>query len=149
MEDAVAAAAVGPERQRVAEHDPAFRQRARQARVPRRRLLRVGIGAIGFGEDHVEGNHGGALFAQPGDQLRDAIATPRPLADRRQAEVVDVDDGDAAVRRLRRNRAEQGVVGAAIDVGDEIRAEDDQRHGDERRGQAAEQHEAPALGASD
>ena len=42
-----------------------------------------------------------------------------------------------------------GVVGAAIDVGDEIRAEDDQRHGDERRGQAAEQHEAPALGASD
>ena len=42
-----------------------------------------------------------------------------------------------------------GVVGAAIDVGDEIRPEDDQRHGDERRGQAAEQHEAPALGASD
>ena len=47
-----------------------------------------------------------------------------------------------------RNRAEQDVVGAVVDVRDEVGTEDDQRDGDDGGRQAAEQHEAPALGAA-
>ena len=76
------------------------------------------------------------------DQLADDIAPPRPLADRRQAALVDVDDHDAAARRPGRRARSEPVVGAVLEAGEEraggtatAAAVSDRRH------QAADEHE--------
>ena len=50
--------------------------------------------AIRLGKDDVKGNRGGPEIAQSRDEPRDMVAPPRPLADRRQAPFVDVDDDE-------------------------------------------------------
>ena len=50
--------------------------------------------AIGFGKDDVEADDDGAEFGQARDQVGDARARPRPLAERLQAFLVDIDDDD-------------------------------------------------------
>lgn len=132
-------------RQRVPEDDPASRQRARECFVPRRGL--IAVGAIGLREDDVQRHDRGPLFTEPGNQLGDAIAAPRPLTDFRQAEIVDVDDRDAGVWRANRNRAEERIVGGVVDAGNESWPVDDQRNRQNRGGEAAQQNEPPALSA--
>src|SRR4029450_6619782 len=64
-----------------------------------------------------------------------------------QAEVVDVDDRDAGVRRADGYRAEEHVVGGVVDFGDESWPVDDQRNRQNRGREAAQENEPPALGA--
>ena len=56
---------------------------------------------VGLGEDDVEGDGGGAELGQARDQVGDARARPRPLAELAQAFLVDIDDDDRPLRRRR------------------------------------------------
>ena len=51
-----------------------------------------GRGAIGLGENHVEGDHRCPQLVEPVDQPRHQIARPRPLAEPLQRLVVQIDD---------------------------------------------------------
>ena len=62
--------------------------------------------AVALGEQDVAGDHRRPQLAQPAEQLREHRARPRPLADRGQAGIVDVDDRHRH-RRLRRPRMER------------------------------------------
>ena len=98
----------------LAEHDPRLldgvghdlvvaRQRAQL--VPRL-LVEIAIDVrrerrrqpVRLGEDDVEGDRGGAELGQPRDQVGDARARPRPLAELAQAFLVDIDDDDRPLR---------------------------------------------------
>ena len=63
--------------------------------------------AIGFREDDVERHRRGPEIAQAGDELSDDVPAPGPLADGRQAAIVDVHDDDAAVGRPGRRGAQR------------------------------------------
>jgi hypothetical protein len=72
---------------------------AARASASSRRLLRrerskelLGRALVGLGEEHVERDRRGALVAQRVEQPGDGGARPRPLADRGQRGLVDVDD---------------------------------------------------------
>ena len=53
---------------------------------------------VGLGEDEVERDGARAVGLQPVDDLGEARARPRPLADARQRGVVDVDDAHRQCR---------------------------------------------------
>ena len=127
------------ERHRVAEHHATGPQRLGQRLVGRGARAFV---AVGFREDDVERDRGRAEIAKAGDQLADDVAAPRPLADRGQAAVVDVDDDDPAARRPGRRGAHERVVGAVFPVPQERRAVEREQGSDERGHQAAQHHEA-------
>ena len=54
---------------------------------------------VRLGEDDVEGDGGRAELGQPRDQVGDARARPRQLAELAQAFLVDIDDDDRPLRR--------------------------------------------------
>ena len=140
------------ERERVAENDPTARERTGQRGVGRRfaGLRRPGGDvAIRLGEDDVQRDHRGAQLADAGDELRDQIATPRPLADRRQAALVHIHDRDSALGWRRRRGAHQRVVDAVVHLGEKRRAIDGKQDRQRRRGEAAQENDSTAGCPSD
>jgi hypothetical protein len=67
-------------------------------------------GAVGLGEDDVEADRAGAEILQRPHEIGERVARPRPLADPRQAGIVDVDDHDR-LRRLPGRQPLQRVEG--------------------------------------
>ena len=57
--------------------------------------------SVGLGEHDIEGDNERAHLGQPRDQVGDARARPRPLAERLEAFLVDIDDDDRPLCRLR------------------------------------------------
>jgi hypothetical protein len=121
----------------IAEHDTALGKDPGQ-HIVRGRLLpcsRASAGAcaivraIGFGEDDIERDRGRAHVAQARDEPGDDIAAPRPLADRRQTPLVDVNDEDAIAGRLRDSRPHHGVVDRIVEAWEKPGA----IHGENRR----------------
>ena len=80
------------ERHRITEDDTSTAQRVGQRDVGRDA---TGLESIRFGEHHVERDDSRTEIAHAGDQVANDIASPRPLADRGETALVDVDDGDA------------------------------------------------------
>jgi hypothetical protein len=96
---------------------------------------------IGFGEDHVEGNRRRAHVPETSDQFTDAVASPRPLPDRRQAAFIHIDNDDTALWRPRGDRPQQNVVRRRVEPGEHRRGENGEHSGDDHRAGAAQEHE--------
>ena len=128
------------ERHRVPEQHPAGSKRVGQRQV-RRDARSV---PIRFREDDIQRNRGGPEVAKAADERADDVAAPRPLANRRQASLVDVDDDNPLIGRTRRKRAQKRVVGGVLErrqqrMGDRPRAE-------RRRRWAADRKREPGRG---
>src|SRR5262249_27409435 len=99
---------------------------------------------IGLGKDDVERDRRGAGVSKPRDEASDHIASPRPLADRGQTPLVDVDDDDAGCWRPRTRRSLEQVGRGIVEAPEESRTVLDQECGDDHRHRAAEEQE-PAV----
>ena len=109
------------ERHGVAEHDLAFVQGVGQQLVGR---APAAFEPIRLRKDDVQRDGRRTKIAQARHELTDHVAPPRPLTDRRQTVVIDVDDHDAAGCRADRSVAQDGVVRAVFPVAKERRAEE-------------------------
>jgi hypothetical protein len=78
-------------------------------------------GAVGLGEQHVEGDRGRALIVEPGDEFGEPPPRPRPLAEALERAFVDGDDPDR----------QGGIVGARVGALELV--EDDVAQRDQRR----------------
>ena len=128
------------ERHGVAEHDFALVQRVGQQFV---RRAPAAFEPIGLRKDDVQRDRRRTQIAQARHELTDHVAAPRPLANGRQAVVIDVDNDDAAGCRADRSVAQDGVVGAVFPVAKERRAEERQQRRNERGHEPAQHHETP------
>ena len=88
-----------------------------------------------------------AHVPQAGDQPADDVAAPRPLADRRQAPIVDVDDDDAAAGRFRAGRSQQDVVDRVVEAGEKRGAKHPEHSRDQHGNDAAQKNQTATRGA--
>ena len=137
----------GIERHAVAEHDATPAKRSRQFIVRRDACTRAGSEAanaavpIGFREDDVQRNRRCAHVPQPRDEAADAIATPGPLADRRQAPLIDVNDDDAVAGRPRASRPQQAVVHRVVQPREPCGSIEGENSREEDRNEAAQKNQ--------
>ena len=96
----------------------------------------VGIEPVGLREHDVEGDRDGAEPGQVGDHVGDPRPRPRPLAELRQALLVDIDDGDRPCGLHAGIDALEGIEGPDPDFLDR------RRIGDAQRRKADQQREA-------
>ena len=140
---------------RISSHGPTRRDPREASRpVPRRRWRRAPasgplVGAtgiavpIGFGEHHVERDGRCAHVPQTSDQVANEVAPPGPLADRRQASFIHVDDDDAATGRSRAGGSKQDVVRRVVQASEKRGWKHREHAGDDHRTDAAQKHETP------
>ncbi len=128
------------ERQRVSEYDLSGSQRVGEDGIGVASLV-----AIRFGEDDIEGDGRRPLIAERGNQPRHHVTAPRPLADRRETPLVDVDDDDPRIGRPQGRGAQQDVVGLVFEVAEQRRAIERKQRGDDGRNHPAPEGEARAA----
>src|SRR6185295_3734029 len=131
-------------------------QLAAQSRLHARRLVRrqpIDDLALGAGlrlvEQHVEGDDGGAGFAQPPDEIGLRGARPRPAPDDLEAGFVDRDDGDRSRDLPGPPDLEVLIVEVELQAMQEIRVDPeqaaDEHHHTERDEQAVQPRAAADL----
>jgi len=129
------------ERECVSDHDASPAHGVGECGVGVGLAQRIGcVEAIGFRKHHVECNHPGAHLAKPGDQPGNHLAAPRPLADRGEAALVDVNNGNGAGGLRPRKRPKQSVVDATIEMSEERRIENRESDRHQRRAHPTQQH---------
>ena len=92
--------------------------------------------AVGFGKDDVEADDDGAELGQARDQVGDAGARPRPLAERLEAFLVDIDDDDRPLLGDARLESLKEVEGLEANFLDRRRIGDAQENQGEQQAQA-------------
>ena len=134
----------GIEGESITQNDVSGAKRVGQ-RLVRRRAGRASARIpIGFRKDHVHRDRRGAEIAQSSNQARHEIAWPRPLAEHRQAALVEIDDDDAAAGWVSASRSQDGVVHRVIETGEEGGPVERENGDDENRNDAAEKNQSAA-----
>ena len=127
------------ERQGITNHNAARPKRVSQRFVGVRAFVSVGLR-----ENDVERDGGRPEIPQTRDEIADDIATPGPLADRRQAAFVHVHNHDLAAGRMRPGRANHRVVDAVFEPLEELGPVDREPDHDKRRQQTSQKDKRAA-----
>jgi hypothetical protein len=99
------------------------------------------VEAIRFGKDDVERDRRRPAIAQARDEACDHIAPPRPLPDRRQAPLVDIDNDDAIAGRPGDGGSHHAVVHGIVEAREKCGTVHGEDRRDEDRKDAAQKHQ--------